>query len=179
MKLKIKNNLLGLKIYDQNGKSICEIKKDSTCADTQLIVDKNYNLIYKAKREACKSDSKSWNNADNVKYMLYNNKEAVAKADISFAKDPKPTGLSGIIKRRHQVDEMNITCGSDIYKVNRLKNDSVIIKRNGDTIIKISGFFGVKAITLETNDDYDIMFITGIYSLVNFMMNEEELIENK
>lgn len=176
MKLLIKKGLLAWKIIDESGAIVAKISNKKFFGASKKITDVKGNTVFTTDIVNLPANTESWNCTESRRYIVYRDEQIVATATFTYSKNPERTKTQAFTLRPPQVDNMDIDTPYGEWKIQRQKNNGIVIIQDEKTIGTITPFFSFKRMYLEHNGKYEATFWAGIYMLIEYMMHEDELI---
>lgn len=176
MKLRIKKGLFSWRIIDDSGAIVASISKKKLLSSSKKIEDSQGNTIFTTSIVNLPAEKKDWNCAEARRYIIYKDREPVATAKFAYARKPERTILQAFMLRPPQVDRMNVETPYGLWVIKRQKNNSLTITEKDEVIGTVTPFFSMKPKYLNHNGKYEATFLAGIYMLIEYMMQEDDLI---
>lgn len=175
MKLRIRRGIFSWNLVNESGTTVAKISNLKFIGSAKKICDAKGNVIFTTDILYLPSQKENWNCTDSKKYIIYKDAKPVAIADLFFAIDPEQTKAQTFL-RPPQVHKMNIETPYGIWVIQRQKNNGLTITHDGVQIGSVTPFFAFKPIFIEFTGKYEATFWAGIYSLIEYMMHEDDLI---
>lgn len=163
-------------LLDENHQPVAKVYKKNLWSDEKNIVCSNNHTRYTSSIVLNKPTNKSWNYADSTQYVLYQDKKPIVTAHLTYAKNPKRTTTQKLTQQPPQVDDMTLETPYGTWDIHRNKDNSVSISQNHLELGTVSSFFTLKNMHISFKDNYDPCFLAGIYTLIEYMMQEENLL---
>lgn len=176
MKIRIKKGMFSWKLTDETGVALVKIKNKNIIGAAKNIYDQNGKLCFSTDIVNLSPKDKTWNCANSRKYIIYKNMQAIASANLYYAKNPDRTLTQKLLMRPPQVDRIDIETIYGLWVAKRQKNNGVTITQNGALLGNVTPFFTLKPIYLECDEKYDIAFWAAVYVLTDYMMHEDDMI---
>ncbi len=176
MKLRVRKGFLSWKLVNESGETEAKISNLKFIGAAKKISDAQGRVIFTTDIINLPMQKENWNYADTRKYIIYKDSNPIATANLSFAKNPERTKVQTFFFRPPQVDKMNIETPYGIWSIQRQKNNGLMITFGGVQLGSVTPFFTFKPIYLKLTGKYEVAFWAGIYTLIEYMMHEDDLI---
>ena len=155
----------------QSGKCLCRIKSRNFLSAENVILDEQGNEKYYTGFVPYKNSLEAEDERICERYAIFDNTSKIASAyTIKANINKKQSGL--IIPR---IFKLFVDFSGDMFMICRMEDNSFVIKNGENTIAVISPFTLIKPHTMEVFGGQDVCFLAALFSLIRYMVHEEDL----